>query len=260
MHAVARVPLNGEADVLGALAAHVEACRRDLSAHPRPPLYAAGVRYSNRDPEERWQTPSETHARRAGDCEDLASWRCAELRNAGERCRVTVRRSRPGVLHAVVEREDGRIEDPSRRLGMGRGRIAGMASEPNLRWNIKRTSDGWEGTATIPMPAGAASITARAAGRTRGDAASRTLRAIEDVTRSPLIASILPPGAGPAIKAALGVARSVARLFKRKKKKAAAAGTTVSGMGIGARDVARSLRARGAPPELVRLGAACWGE
>jgi hypothetical protein len=49
-------------------------------------------------------------------------------------------------------------------------------------------------------------------------------------------------------------------LFKRKKKRAAATGLTVSGMGIGARDIARSLRARGAPPELVRLGAACWGE
>ena len=260
MHAVARIPLNGESDVLGALAAHVEACRRDLENRPRAPLYGAGVRYSAKDPGERWQLPSETAARGAGDCEDLASWRCAELRNAGENCRVIVKRSRPGVLHAVVERGNGQIEDPSRRLGMGRGRIAGMAPEPNLRWNIKRTADGWEGTATIPLPAGGAAVTARARGRTRGDAASRTLRAIEDVTRSPLISSILPPGAAPAIKAALGVARSVARLFKRKKKKAQAQGTTVSGLGIGSRDIARALRNRGAPPELVRLGAACWGE
>lgn len=260
MHAVARIPLNGELDVLGALAAHVEACRRDLNARPRPPLYAAGVRYSSRDPGERWQTPSETATRGAGDCEDLASWRCAELRNGGEDCRVIVRRSRPGVLHAVVQRANGVIEDPSRRLGMGRGRLSGMANEPNLRWNIRRTADGWEGVATIPMPAGAASVTARAAGKTRGDAASRTLRAIEDVTRSPLIASLLPPGAGPAIKAALGVARSVARLFKRKKRAARARGTTVSGMGFGSRDVAHALRRRGAPAQLVRLGAACWGE
>lgn len=260
MHAVARIPLNGEADILGALNAHVEACRRDLIARPRAPLYAAGVRYLGKDPEERWQIPSETTSRGGGDCEDLASWRCAELRNAGEKCRVIVRRSRPGVLHAVVEREDGQIEDPSRRLGMGRGRISGMTNEPNLRWNIKRTSDGWEGTATIPLPAGAAAVTARAAGRTRGDAAARTLRAIEDVTKSPLIASILPPGAAPAIKAALGVARSVARLFKRKKKAARSRGTTVSGMGYNARDVAETLRRRGAPPALVRLGAACWGE
>lgn len=132
--------------------------------------------------------------------------------------------------------------------------------EANLRWNIKRTPEGWAGEATIPLPAGSAAITARAAGRTRGDAAARTLRAIEDVSKSPLIASILPPGAGAAIKAALGVARSVARLFKRKKRAARAAGTTVSGLGMGSRDVARSLRQRGAPPELVRLGAACWGE
>jgi hypothetical protein len=257
---IARVPLVEGADILGALAAHVDACVRDLRRHPRvPKLYKSGARYRRADSDERWQLPSETHALGGGDCEDLASWRCAELRLRGVPCRVIVKRTAPTVLHAVVEHEDGRIEDPSRALGMGSPeRVSGMGPS-NLKWKIKRTSDGWEGEATIPLPRAGAAVTARARGSTRGDAAARTLRAIEDVSRSPLVSSLLPPGAGPAIKAALGVARSVAKLFKKKKKKAPSA---VQGMPreVGASQIAQALRERGAPPELVRLGAACWGE
>jgi len=252
---LARIPLHGRADIESALAAHVDACVRDLRRSPQRQLYAAGVRYDRQDPGERWQLPSETAARGAGDCEDLASWRCAERRLAGESCRVKVVRTGPTVLHAVVENSDGSIEDPSRRLGMGRERVGAMQTG-KLTWKIRKVADGWEGEATVPLPSGGAAVTTTARGRTKGDAASRTLRAIEDVTRSPLIASLLPPGAGPAIKAALGVARSVARLFKRKKK------ARVSGMS-GAMptraQIESSLRQRGAPAELVRLGGACWG-
>lgn len=126
----------------------------------------------------------------------------------------------------------------------------------NLRWKLKRTADGWEGEAEVPLPGAGASVSARARGRTRGDAAARTLRAIEDVSKSPLVSSLLPPGAGAAIKSALSVARSVAKLFKKKKKRAAVSGLDV----LGAEQVAAALAQRGAPPELVRLGRACWGE
>lgn len=207
------------------------------------------------DPHERWQLPSETRARGGGDCEDLASWRCAELRLQGRSCRVVVKRTGPTVLHAVVELEDGQIEDPSKRLGMGRERIGAQMATRTLKWKIRKTADGWEGEAEVPLPAGAAAVSARARGRTRGDAAARTLRALEDVTKSPLVSSLLPPGAGPALKAALGVARSVARLFKRKRK-AKVSGQPIT---ITRRHVEASLRRRGAPAELVRLGGACWG-
>ena len=264
MTVIAQIPLASRADILGALAAHVEACRRDLRAHPAPPLYASGVRYRRSDPQERWQLPSEVRAAGGADCEDLASWRAAELRENGERATVTIKRTSPQVLHAVVVRADGRIEDPSRRLGMGREKIGSMNT--NLRWKLRKVADGWEGEAEIPLPAGSAAVATRARGQTRGDAASRTLRALQDVTRSPLVSALLPPGAQPAIKAALAVSRSVARLFRRKKKSArasaAATPAAVSGyaMTMGAADVARALQSRGAPPELVRLGAACWGE
>jgi len=50
-----------------------------------------------------------------GDCEDLASYRAAELRYMDdEPARVVILRTERGTFHAVVERGDGTIEDPSR--------------------------------------------------------------------------------------------------------------------------------------------------
>jgi len=84
-----------------------------------PPLYSSGIRY-RREPvgREWWESASDlfgvlTHA--SGDCEDLSAYRTAELRFTGEdedaRVKI-VRTSR--AFHAVVERGDGSIEDPSR--------------------------------------------------------------------------------------------------------------------------------------------------
>lgn len=87
-------------------------------ARELPPLYASGVRYK-REPRgtERWLLPREVHERGHGDCEDLALWRAAELRNAGAAARVKVIPVRRGLFHAVVQTPEG-IEDPSKRLGM----------------------------------------------------------------------------------------------------------------------------------------------
>jgi transglutaminase-like putative cysteine protease len=119
----ASVPIVGRADLVAALELATRAAAADMRAsarkgRPIPPIYSSGVRYIRRDPGERWQTPTETMRRGGGDCEDLSIWRAAELRAIGEPARVIVYRSAPRVLHAVVRRGDGRIEDPSRRLGM----------------------------------------------------------------------------------------------------------------------------------------------
>ena len=114
--------------LLGAL---VELDRLYLAAHPQTPtLYAAGVRYRAEPPgQEEWLDVP--HALAAGhrgaplDCEDLAAWRVAELRNAGIDARPIFRARRlPGkwVYHILVGLPDGTTEDPSRRLGMGRNR------------------------------------------------------------------------------------------------------------------------------------------
>lgn len=60
-------------------------------------------------------------ARGFGDCDDLAPWLCAELRESGERATIAVKWKRiRGVklFHIVVRRPNGAIEDPSKRLGM----------------------------------------------------------------------------------------------------------------------------------------------
>jgi hypothetical protein len=73
---------------------------------------------------ERWQTAAEVARRGEGDCEDLAAYWAAELRVRGidPRAKVQVIKTGPALLHAVVLRSDGRIDDPSRWLGMkGKG-------------------------------------------------------------------------------------------------------------------------------------------
>jgi hypothetical protein len=96
-----------------------------LRLHPEtPPIYAAGVRYEEEPPgQDDWADIAECRRLGKADCEDLACWRAAELRikhriAAGP---VSTRRNRPlgGLLyHIQTKYPDGRVEDPSRRLGM----------------------------------------------------------------------------------------------------------------------------------------------
>ena len=112
------VKLQGE-DLQALGDAFVKLARLDLQRTPNlPPLYSSGVRYVREQSTERWQMPSETYARKAGDCEDLAVWRVAELRQAGEPAKLYLRRSGPRLWHAMVKRADGTLEDPSKKLGM----------------------------------------------------------------------------------------------------------------------------------------------
>lgn len=86
-----------------------------------PALYESGIVY-RREPKGRewWETASDllgVTAHRTGDCEDLAAYRAAELRVfEGEMACVRVVETDRGTFHAVVERESGEIEDPSRIL------------------------------------------------------------------------------------------------------------------------------------------------
>jgi muconolactone delta-isomerase len=98
-----------------------------LQHHPETPtLYASGVRYEAEPPgREDWTDVLTTLRRGYGDCEDLASWRVAELQKQGIAARPVHRwRSREGftTYHILAQWPNGRIEDPSRRLGMGRSR------------------------------------------------------------------------------------------------------------------------------------------
>jgi hypothetical protein len=93
----------------------------DMRADPGkyPALYQSGFRYRREPPgSEIWQPVSQVAQSRSGDCEDLAAYRVAELRKAGERATARVIRVNPELRHVMVVRADGRLEDPSRVLGM----------------------------------------------------------------------------------------------------------------------------------------------
>jgi len=90
-----------------------------------PPLYRAGVRYERENGTENWKDPITVFEDGFGDCEDLAIWRTAELRNNHKAAKPYIRyRIDPVtgmyIYHVMVMRAGGKLEDPSRKLGMGR--------------------------------------------------------------------------------------------------------------------------------------------
>lgn len=117
------VPVVGSKGLEACLAALFALDKLSVSTGRFPALYESGVRY-RREPaarREEWCTIPECLRRGWGDCEDLACWRAAELCVTGQdsQARPVLLRTRNG-WHVAVQRGDGSIEDPSRRLGMGR--------------------------------------------------------------------------------------------------------------------------------------------
>jgi hypothetical protein len=109
--------------------------QRGLVSSPYPLLYKAGIHYEReKNGTEIWpDIPSllsgvmgkGDHPGNWGDCEDLACWRVAELREIAKvnaKPFAKWRRRDGGVYayHALVLLPDGRLEDPSLVLGMGR--------------------------------------------------------------------------------------------------------------------------------------------
>lgn len=110
-----------------------------LTTHKVPPLYRSGVRYQMEPrewPREKFDAIPEVYARKWGDCDDLAPWRCAELRRDGKRAAIRVKwkRTPNGKLYHIivvirhkVVNPDGSVqhwieeEDPSLVLGMPTG-------------------------------------------------------------------------------------------------------------------------------------------
>lgn len=108
---------------------------RFLRDNPRTvPLYQSGVRYRD-EPygQEEWQDIPTLYKAQFGDCEDLACALAAERQRQGVAARATykwkqirIRSPKTGQLenvflfHIIVVLPDGSIEDPSKRLGMGR--------------------------------------------------------------------------------------------------------------------------------------------
>lgn len=83
-----------------------------------------GVKWRPEPPgDEEFALPGTVLNRKWGDCDDLAPYHAASLRASGldTGARAIVRKSGPNRWHAIVERSDGTIEDPSKAAGMGAG-------------------------------------------------------------------------------------------------------------------------------------------
>lgn len=96
-----------------------------LEAHPETPLlYRSGVRYMEEPPgQEDWQDIPTSLRMGIADCEDLATWRAAELNvRFGIKAVPIFREQKLAdgrcLYHVLVQYPDGRLEDPSRILGM----------------------------------------------------------------------------------------------------------------------------------------------
>jgi predicted glycoside hydrolase/deacetylase ChbG (UPF0249 family) len=114
-----------DAELLGHLHGHMLAsianlARRAAHGHALPLLYKAGVRYQREPPgSEVWQLPHESYALHTADCEDLATWFVAERHLLGDHAwQVHVKFINPTLRHILAIHDDGRLEDPSAKLGM----------------------------------------------------------------------------------------------------------------------------------------------
>ncbi len=88
-----------------------------MERYKLPALYQSGVRY-HKD-RAMWRHAIAVLDYGKADCKSLAAYRAAELIHQGADARVIVKRTGRQTLHARVC-ADGRIEDPSLRLGMKR--------------------------------------------------------------------------------------------------------------------------------------------
>jgi len=129
------LPYKGRRDIDFALALATVTAMRELRLNPWIPLlYKSGVRWE-RDPVcqtpevdgscERFLSPLQVLKEgKVGDCDDVGPWRAAELRlgrRGLKRERATAKSVRSNIgWHIVVVRRNGRIEDPSKKLGMGK--------------------------------------------------------------------------------------------------------------------------------------------
>ena len=124
-----------EAPVLNAALESVTRLNEQMMANGEVPTIDKGIKHGVR-----WkpEPPGDEHfdhaktvmARKWGDCDDLAPWHAATLRHTGEDpdAKAIVYRSGEKRWHAVVQRSDGSIDDPSKRAGMGASvGIAGAA-------------------------------------------------------------------------------------------------------------------------------------
>ncbi len=178
-----------------------------VSGDGYPPLYASGIVYRREVPgREDWQSADRLLAGGEGDCEDLAAYRTAELRLAGEPARVAIVPTRGGTMyHAVVRRANGEIEDPSRILiGQEADREEGSKMRPKV--TIKNMGSHYLGAIDMPMNGGG-HVRVQQLGWSPWGAIKKAAHAAASIAQNPAFQSIMPPQVVMAIKTAQQISR-----------------------------------------------------
>lgn len=120
---------------------------------------ASGVRWRPEPPgDESFDHGQLVWGRGWGDCDDLAPWHAASLRVTGEDpgARAIVVPSGPETWHALVERSDGRIEDPSLAAGMPGPGASAMPIERamvngGVYVGLRPSARGWQARIDVPV-------------------------------------------------------------------------------------------------------------
>jgi hypothetical protein len=159
----------------------------------RKAIKAGKVKWKPEPPgDEHFDDAKTVLARGWGDCDDLAPWLAASLRASGEYpdAKPFVYQSGPKRWHAVVDRGDGQVLDPSRWAGMGgkKKRVDGIGAaawSPMVNEKLAIATypyvHGYAGRVDLPDADMPLSWSAISRGRTQARAVVGALRAAQRV-------------------------------------------------------------------------------
>lgn len=142
-----------------------------------------GVKWKPEPPGDEHFDHAETVVKRGwGDCDDLAPYHAASLRVTGEDpgARAFVARSGPNRWHAMVERSDGSVDDPSADAGMYeykspvQAKLAGPIGMPHIA--TKKVGPLWCARCDAPWKHSRYAISGHGMGHTQSDAANSAIR------------------------------------------------------------------------------------
>ena len=160
-----------------------------LRLHPdTPKLCDSGVRYNHQLIVDEWHDIGAALHDHIADCKGLGAWRTAELRASGEdpaahtfKKFAVVDDPTVGKLllyHIQCQRGDGRIEDPSRDLGMNMDEPDGFIPVPGVRWAIANAMTNEVGAAMLGDQRAQRVLNELRERANRGDRIARYLRGV----------------------------------------------------------------------------------
>jgi hypothetical protein len=144
---------------------------------------AKGVKWKPEPPGDEHFDHAQTVVKRGwGDCDDLAPYHAASLRVTGEDpgARAFVKRSGPNRWHAMVERSDGSVDDPSADAGMYeyrspvQAKLAGAIGVPHIA--TKKVGPLWCARCDAPWKKSRYAISGHSVAHTQRAAASGAIR------------------------------------------------------------------------------------